>query len=39
MRGGPLRSPNKFIRVGLVKLCTGVILLSAEVVEGHKTID
>lgn len=37
--GRPSRPCNKFLRVGLVKLCTGVILLSAEVIEGHQTID
>lgn len=38
-RGNEGRPHNKFLRVGLVKLCTGVILLSAGVTEGHQTID
>lgn len=37
--GRPSRPQNKFLRVELVKLCTGVVLLSAEVIEGHQTID
>lgn len=39
IKGRPSRHYNKFLRVGVVKLCTGVILLSAEVIEGHQTID
>lgn len=35
----PSRPRNKFSRVGLVKLCASVILLSAGVIEGHQTID
>lgn len=37
--GRPSRPHNKFSRVGLVKLCAAVILLSAGVIEGHQTID
>lgn len=37
--GRPSRPHNKFSRVGLVKLCAAIILLSAGVIEGHQTID
>ena len=38
-RGRPWRHRNKFSGVRLVKLCAGVISLSAGVVEGHRTAD
>ena len=37
--GKALKAHNKFSRVGPAKLCAGVILLSAGVIEGHQTID
>lgn len=37
--GRPSRPHNKFSRVGPVKLCAAVILLSAGVIEGHQTTD